>query len=85
MMRDMFGEEEYYYNMVFSDEELDIEPGRIYGVTTKKDIEMAADVFIVQMQGMIYAGVIVVYLVINQLLVGRLNKVNQSEVLKNRE
>lgn len=29
--------------------------------------------------------VILVYLVINQLLVGRLNKVNLAEVLKNRE
>lgn len=182
MMRDMFDESEDYYNMVFSDKELDIEPGRIYGVTTKTDIEKAADVFISQMQGMInmltifsvvifamvmylmmkvmiersafnismvkvfgyrtgeikklylngnfyviavgaliciplakkgmdmiypamvanvgcamdiefsaglyglvYAGVIVVYLVINQLLVGRLNKVNLAEVLKNRE
>lgn len=182
MMRDMFGESEDYYNMVFSDKELDIETGRIYGVTTKTDIEKAADVFIAQMQGMIdmmtifsviifamvmylmmkvmiersafnismvkvfgyrtkeikklylngnfyviavgalvciplakkvmdmiypamvanvgcamdiefsagmygviYAGVIAVYLVINQLLVGRLNKVNLAEVLKNRE
>ena len=182
MMRDMFGESEDYYNMVFSDKELDIEPGRIYGVTTKTDIEKAADVFIAQMQGMIYMltifsvvifamvmylmmkvmidrsafnismvkvfgyrtgeikklylngnfyviavgalicipfakkvmdmlypvrvanvgcamdikfsaglygliylGIIIVYLVINQLLVGRLNKVNLAEVLKNRE
>lgn len=181
-MRDMFDESEDYYNMVFSDKELDVEPGRIYGVTTKADIEKSADVFIAQMQGMIdmltifsviifamvmylmmkvmidrsafnismvkvfgyrtreikklylngnfyviaigalvcipvakkimdmlypamvanvscgmdlefsaglygviYAGVIVVYLVTNQLLVGRLNKVNLAEVLKNRE
>lgn len=182
MMRDMFGESEDYYNMVFSDKELDIEPGRIYGVTTKTDIEKSADVFITQMQGMnnlltifsivifamvmylmmkvmidrsafnismvkvfgyrageikklylngnfyviavgalvciplakkvmdtlypvmvanvccamdiefsaglygvIYVGVIIVYLVINQLLVGKLNKVNLADVLKNRE
>lgn len=182
MMREMFGESEDYYNTVFSAKELDIESGRIYGVTTKTDIEKAADVFISQMQGMInmltifsvvifamvmylmmkvmidrsafnismvkvfgyrtgeikklylngnfyviavgaficiplakkvmdmiypvmvanvgcamdiefsaglygiiYAGVIIVYLVINQLLVGRLNKVNLAEVLKNRE
>ena len=181
-MRDMFDESEDYYNMVISDKELDIEPGRIYGVTTKADIEKSADVFIAQMQGMIdmltifsviifamvmylmmkvmidrsafnismvkvfgyhtreikklylngnfyviaigalvcipvakkimdilypamvanvscgmdlefsavlygliYVGVIVVYLVTNQLLVGRLNKVNLAEVLKNRE
>lgn len=53
MMRDMFGESGDYYNMVFASEELDIEPGRIYGVTAKADIEKAADVFIAQMQGMI--------------------------------
>lgn len=52
-MRDMFGEKEDYYNVVFSAEELDIEPGHIYGITTKTDIEKAADVFIAQMQGMI--------------------------------
>ncbi len=182
VMRDMFGQEDTYYNVVFADHELDIEPGRLYGVTTKTDIEKSADVFIAQMQGMIsmltifsviifalvmylmmkvmidrsafnismvkvfgyrtkeikklylngnfyviavgaliciplakkvmdmlyppmvanvacgmdiefsvglygiiYAGVILVYLVINQLLVGRLNKVNLAEVLKNRE
>lgn len=54
MMRDMFGESGDYYNMVFASEKLDIEPGRIYGVTAKADIEKAADVFIAQMQGMIH-------------------------------
>ena len=182
VMRDMFGQEDTYYNVVLAAHKLDIEPGRLYGVTTKTDIEKSADVFIAQMQGMInmmtifsviifalvmylmmkvmidrsafnismvkvfgyrtneikklylngnfyviavgaliciplakkvmdmlyppmvanvacgmdikfsmgmygviYAGVILVYLVINQLLVGRLNKVNLAEVLKNRE
>lgn len=181
-MREMFGESEDYYNVVFADEKQDIESGRIYGVTTKKDIEKAADVFIAQMQGMInmltifsaiifaivmylmmkvmidrsafnismvkvfgyrsseikklylngnfyviaagalicipaakkvmdmlypamvanvgcamdikfpagmygiiYAGVIVLYLMLQKLLAGRLNKVNLAEVLKNRE
>ena len=165
MMRDMFGESGDYYNMVFASEKLDIEPGRIYGVTAKADIEKAADVFIAQMQGMIhmltifsaiifamvmylmmkvmidrsafhisivkvfgyrtgeikklylngnfyviavgaficipaakkvmgfpagmygiiYVGVIAVYLVIQRLLAGRINKVNLAEALKNRE
>lgn len=181
-MREMFGENDTYYNQVFADQELDIEPGRLYGVTTKKDIVESANVFIEQMTpmiimmvtfsclifavvmylmmkvmidrsafhismvkvfgyrtkeikklylngnfyviaagaliciplakkcmdlmypvmvsnvacgmnlefapalyGIIYAGVILVYLVINQLLVRRLNKVNLAEVLKNRE
>lgn len=181
-MREFFGESDTYYNQVFADKELDIEPGRLYAITTKKDIEKAADVFIDQMKPMIsmmigvsalifavvmylmmkvmidrsafhismvkvfgyrtgeikklylngnfyviavgaliciplakkcmdmmypmmvsnvacsmrlqfswqlyaivYGGVILVYLVINQLLVGRLHKVNLAEVLKNRE
>ncbi|MGN0325230.1 MAG: FtsX-like permease family protein [Lachnospiraceae bacterium] len=52
-MREMFGMDENYYNQVFSDRELDIETGRLYGVTTKKDIEKAADVFIQQMGSMV--------------------------------
>lgn len=181
-MRDMFGKNEDYYNQVFSEKELNIAAGRLYGVTTKQDIEKAADVFIVQMRPMItmmltfsslifavvmylmlkvmidrsafhismvkvfgyrtkeikklylngnfyviavgallciplakkcidlaypfmvsnvscsmnltftptlyvsiYVGVILIYLVINRLLVGKLNRVNLAEVLKNRE
>ena len=181
-MRELFGESDTYYNQVFADKELDIEAGRLYAVTSKKDIEKAADVFIGQMKPMIsmmigvsalifavvmylmmkvmidrcvfhismvkvfgyrvgeikklylngnfyviavgaliciplakkcmdmmypvmvsnvgcsmrlqfswqlyaiiYAGVLLVYLMINQLLTGRLNKVNLAEVLKNRE
>ena len=38
---------------MFADRELDIDPGRLYGVTTKKDIEKAADVFIHEMTPMI--------------------------------
>lgn len=52
-MREMFGEEEGYYNQVFADRKLDIETGRLYGVTTKKDIEKSADVFIGQMMPMV--------------------------------
>ena len=52
-MREMFGEDEDYYNQVFSDKELDIPTGRLYGVTTKKDIKKSADVFIQQMMPMV--------------------------------
>jgi len=38
-----------------------------------------------QMYAMIYVTILVAYLVINELLVGRLKKVNLAEVLKNRE
>lgn len=180
--RELFGEEDTYYNQVFADRELAVETGRLYAVTAKKDIEKAADVFMNQMQPMfkmmtsvsalifmvvmylmmkvmidrsafhismikvfgyrtgeikklylngnlyviavgaaisiplakkcmdlmwplmvsniacsmrlafswqlyalIYVGVILLYLIINQILVGRLKKVNLAEVLKNRE
>lgn len=52
-MRELFDESDTYYNQVFADRELDIESGRLYGVTTKKDIEKSADVFINQMKPMI--------------------------------
>lgn len=52
-MREMFGENEDYYNQVFSDKELDVPTGRLYGVTTKKDIKKSADVFIQQMMPMV--------------------------------
>lgn len=52
-MREMFGEDEDYYNQVFSDKELDVPTGRLYGVTTKKDIKKSADVFIQQMMPMV--------------------------------
>lgn len=51
-MRELFGQDEDYYNMLLSDEEIDIDGGRIYSVTTKADIEKSASVFVGQMKGM---------------------------------
>ena len=45
-MRELFGEDEDYYNAVMSDHELDIEEGRLYSVTTKADIDKASGVFV---------------------------------------
>lgn len=44
-MRELFGQDEYYYNTVLSDKKLDIDSGRIYSITTKDDINNIADVF----------------------------------------
>jgi len=52
-MRELFGEEDDYYNCVLSDKELDIEEGRIYGVTTKADIERSSAVFTELMMSMV--------------------------------
>ncbi|MBQ8786395.1 MAG: FtsX-like permease family protein [Oscillospiraceae bacterium] len=51
-MRELFGRDEDYYNMLLSDEKLDIDEGRVYSVTTKYDIEQSASIFIEQMKGM---------------------------------
>ncbi len=53
-MRELFGQSEDYYNVVFSDEKLDIPSGKLYAVTTKEDIEKSSDVFISMMMPMIY-------------------------------
>ncbi len=51
-MRELFGKDDDYYNMLLSDEKLDIDEGRVYSVTTKADIEKSASVFVDQMRGM---------------------------------
>jgi putative ABC transport system permease protein len=48
-MRELFDQEEDYYNVVFATKELDIDSGRLYAITTKKDISKASDVFVRQM------------------------------------
>lgn len=44
--RELFGEEDDYYNVILSDKKLDIEEGRIYSVTTKEDIDKASGIFV---------------------------------------
>ena len=57
-MRELFGQDEDYFNVVYSDKELDIEKGRLYSITSKSDIEKSAGVFIDQMQGLIWTLII---------------------------
>ncbi|MCR5501924.1 MAG: ABC transporter permease [Lachnospiraceae bacterium] len=44
--RELFGEENDYYNTVMADRKLDIEEGRLYSVTTKADVDKASGVFL---------------------------------------
>lgn len=44
-MRELFGKEEDYYNMLLSDNELAIDEGRIYNITTSEDIAHSTSVF----------------------------------------
>jgi len=44
-MRELFGEDDDYYNAVMADHELDIESGRLYSTTTKADIDRSSGTF----------------------------------------
>lgn len=44
-MRELFGQEDDYYNMLLSDMALDIDEGRLYSVTSRSDIERSSAVF----------------------------------------
>ncbi|WP_033165753.1 FtsX-like permease family protein [Clostridium sp. KNHs205] len=52
-MRELFGQKEDFYNVIFSDKALDMDSGRLYAVTTKEDIIKSAEVFIAMMLPMI--------------------------------
>lgn len=52
-MRELMGEDEDYYNIVFSDHELDIESGRLYASVSKGEIEKSAAVFVDLMAPMV--------------------------------
>lgn len=52
-MRDLFGETDDYYNVVFSDKELDIPAGRLYSTTSKEEMIHSSGVFIDLMMPMV--------------------------------
>ena len=53
-MRDMMGESDDYYNVLFSDKELDIDPGRLYSTTSRDDVVKGTTVFTDLMMPTIY-------------------------------
>ena len=57
-MRELFGTEDDYWNAVYSDRDLGIDPGRLYAVSTREDVVRAADVFVNLMAGMVYTMII---------------------------
>ncbi|MCM1506041.1 MAG: FtsX-like permease family protein [Ruminococcus flavefaciens] len=72
-MRELFGQSEDYYNMLLSDNELNIDEGRIYSVTTKADIERSAGVFIDLMMPMVTTMLtvsVIIFCVVMYLMMG---------------
>lgn len=53
-MRELFRENDNYYNVVLSDKKLNIASERLYNTTTKNDVNKASDVFISMMMPMVY-------------------------------
>ena len=52
-MRELFGEGDDYYNVVFSSEKLDIPSGRLYATTTREEIRKSSHIFIDMMMPMV--------------------------------
>ena len=52
-MRELMGEDEDYYNIVFADHALAIDSGRLYAATSKEEIEKSSSVFVEQMMPMV--------------------------------
>lgn len=72
-MRELFGQEDDYYNCVLSDHELDIDEGRLYSTTTRANIEGTAGTFVDEMGAMItvlIAAGIIIYFAIMYLMQG---------------
>lgn len=44
-MREIFGQEDDYYNMILSDKALDIDEGRLYSTTSRSDVQRSSAVF----------------------------------------
>lgn len=57
--RELFGAGSNEYNVVFADNDLGVDPARLYATTTKADIESAAGIFADQMRSMVVMIVII--------------------------
>ena len=72
-MRQLFGQEDDYFNVVYSDKKLDIDEGRLYSVTTKDDIARSASVYVKLMFSLVatlIAAGAVIFCVVMYLMMG---------------
>jgi putative ABC transport system permease protein len=72
-MRDMFGFDEDYYNVVFADKALDIPSGRLYATLDKEKVIASAGVFVELMYSMIYIMIgvsVVIFIIVMYLMLG---------------
>lgn len=52
-MRELFGQEEDYYNAVYAGRRLEVDAGRLYSVSTREDTEKSAAIFVGLMMPMV--------------------------------
>ncbi|MDE5936210.1 MAG: ABC transporter permease, partial [Ruminococcus sp.] len=70
-MRELFGQEDDFYNTILSDNMLDIKEGRLYSVTTKEDIKHSSEVFLSLMrptQIMLISVSIIIFFIVMYLM-----------------
>ena len=72
-MRDMFGFDKDYYNVVFADRALDIPTGRLYSTLDREKVIASAGVFVKLMYSMIYIMIglsAVIFIIVMYLMLG---------------
>lgn len=72
-MRELFGQEDDYYNMLISDKAPDIDEGRLYSVTTRADVERSSEVFSELMSPMVImmnTVSVIIFFVVMYLMMG---------------
>lgn len=72
-MRELFGRDDDYYNMLLADKALDIDDGRIYSLTSRSDVERSSAVFgelMMPMVVMMISVSVVIFLVVMYLMMG---------------
>lgn len=72
-MRELFGQEENYYNMLLSDKELTIDESMIYSVSTREDIEQSVSVFTALMMPLVIlmtASAVIIFCMVLYLMMG---------------
>lgn len=72
-MRELFGQEDDYYNVVFADHALDIDAGRLYSTVTRDGVMEACSVFVEMMAPMVtmLMGIAVVIFVVVMYLMSK--------------
>lgn len=72
-MRELFGQEDGYYNMLLSDEMLEIDGGKVHSVMTRADVEHSAAVFVdlmLPMVAMMVGASVIVFFMVVYLMMG---------------